>query len=518
MREQLLEFIKELRGLARYRWIGLTAGAAIAAVACLAILLIPNTYESKSTFYVDSSSRLKEVVTNLGLNAEVDSRIYMVRQAILSRPQLEKVIREHDMDLEIDSPWQFDGLIEDLQSRISIRQGRGKEGANLYTITYLDEKPERATSVVSMLLDSFVEDVLSIKQLDTGRTQEFLQEQLAYYRNLLSATEFKLERFKREHPEFAVNGRNSFFEQLQRARDGRDSLQREVEIESRKVEEIRRQLTGLLPYGGASDAEAARSLLPETQRKVALMQSLDELLLQFTEQHPDVIALKEQIERIEQREKAQLTSLRAGQDGVADASNPLYVEVQLQLSAANVTLAEKQELLRVAEIKASKLESVVDTQPALEREFIQLKRDYDEYEKFYDQVLNESERERIGRVGEQQDSVLFNVIEPPVTASTPVAPKRQLLIAAAFGIGLALAMALMFLLRMLDSTIMDLADMTAIANLPVVGDVSYQGHETHIAMRALPVGLFLLAYMFLASTLIMNAQSFSNDLRSFAGL
>ena len=518
MREQFLDFIKELRGLVQYRWAGLITCSVVAVLACIGALAIPNVYESKAIFYIDSSSRLKEVVSSLGLNAEVDSRVYMVRQAILSRPQLDKVIREHDMDLEIDDAGDYDALIKSLQGRIAIRQGRGKEGANLYTISYEDSDPQQASSVVSMLLDSFVEDVLSIKQEDTGRTQEFLQQQLSYYRELLKATEFKLERFKREHPEFAVNGRNSFFEQLQRAREARDALLREVEIERRKRDEILRQLNGLRPYSATTDADGNVSMLPETQRKLSLMQALDELLLQFTEQHPDVVALKEQIERIERRERAQLRAFSNSPDGVANASNPLYVEVQLQLSNANVALAEKEQLLDTASRKVQGLEAVVDTQPALEREFIQLNRDYDEYEKFYNQVLNESERERIGRVGEQQDSVLFNIIEPPVTATTPVSPKRALLIAAAFGVGLALAVGLMVLLRMLDSTIMDVQDLSAIVDLPVIGDVSYHGGEAHIATRIVPVALFLAAYVAVALVLIINAQGFSNQVRALFGL
>ncbi|MEM1436812.1 MAG: XrtA system polysaccharide chain length determinant [Pseudomonadota bacterium] len=518
MREQFLNLVKELRGLVRYRWVGLITGTVIALLACTAVLIIPNVYESKAVFFIDSSSRLKEVVSSLGLNADVDSRVYMVRQAILSRPQLDKVIREHDMDLEIEAPWEYDGLIKSLQGRIAIRQGRGKEGANLYTISYADNDPQQASSVVSMLLDSFVEDVLSIKQEDTGRTQEFLQQQLSYYRDLLSTTEFKLERFKRDHPEFAVNGRNSFFEQLQRAREGRDALLREVEIERRKRDEIRRQLSGLRPYSAGTGTDGSAAMLPETQRKLALMQTLDELLLQFTDQHPDVVALKEQIERMERRERQQFNAYSSGDDGVANASNPLYVEVQLQLSAANVVLTEKEEQLATSTSKVQELEGVVDTQPALEREFIQLNRDYDEYEKFYNQVLNESERERIGRVGEQQDSVLFNIIEPPITATTPVSPKRQLLIAAAFGAGLALGAALMFLLRTLDSTIMDVQDLSAVTDLPVIGEISYQNDDTRIAIRVVPIVLFLTAYASLALLFTFNAQGFSNQARALFGL
>ena len=512
MHDPIKELLRHVQGLWRYRWPGVIAGTLACVLGWIAIMFIPDTYEGKARFYVDSGTRLKEVVTNLGLEPEVSSLIYMVRQAVLSRPQLEKVAREHDMDHGARNDEDFERILVRLRESLSIEQGRGNEGQNLFDISYEGPNPEIAKSVVASLLSSFVEDVLSKKREDTHRAKDFLSDQLDYYRTLLSDTERKLEQFKRENPGFVVDDRGSFFDRLERSRENVETFTRELQVEEQKAAEIRRQLNNIVPFAITEDGGA--SYLPETSRRMTLIQQRDELLLQYTPEHPDVKALNEQIARVERLEQRALNDLRDNPDGAATATNPVYIEVQIALSEANVAVQEKRTMLRDAIARRERLESFVDTAPALERQFTQLTRDYREYQQFYDEVLQQSERERIARIGEAQDLVMFNIIDPPVSTQIPIAPKRGLLCFLSILLGLGIAASIMVVLNFLNRAVHDIYDIVAISDLPVLGSVSTHDAVTPIHQRLTPIAVYGLTFLGISAFVLLFSSELSYAIRA----
>ena len=211
MQELIPLVLRYLNGLWIYRWIALAAAWVICVLGWTFVFTLPNVYEAKARFYVDASSRLREVVQSLGMEPDVSSRVFLVRQAMLGKPQLEKVARETDLDLRANTDAEYDRLIQTLRSNISIETGRRKEAKNLFAIKYADSDQQMALSVVTALLNSFLDDVLARKDSDTERTAGFLEEQLNYYRNLLEDTERKLEVFKRDHAGYVVASRGSYF-------------------------------------------------------------------------------------------------------------------------------------------------------------------------------------------------------------------------------------------------------------------------------------------------------------------
>ena len=88
MENYLKQAIAIARGCWRFRNHALLAAWAASCIGYLAVLALPDIYEAKAQFYVDNSSRLSEVVTKLGMEPKTTSRVYLVRQAMLSTPQL----------------------------------------------------------------------------------------------------------------------------------------------------------------------------------------------------------------------------------------------------------------------------------------------------------------------------------------------------------------------------------------------------------------------------------------------
>jgi uncharacterized protein involved in exopolysaccharide biosynthesis len=203
---------------------------------------------------------------------------------------------------------------------------------------------------------------------------------------------------------------------------------------------------------------------------------LDELLLKYTDKHPDVIAARETLAELKTRRAAEIENLRKGDANAAATSgasaNPVFQSIQLALNEVDVDIADARAQLVEHENKAHELRKLLDTAPQVEAEYAQLTRDYDVNKAQYTALLSNYEKARLGERAVNAGSVRFEIVQPPTVSFQPVSPARSRLLAglllAALGAGGALAYALAQLHPIVVSA-GGLAQLTGLAVLGVVG-------------------------------------------------
>src|SRR4029453_18797742 len=110
------------------------------------------------------------------------------------------------------------------------------------------------------------------------------------------------------------------------------------------------QLHGETPYAPVSDSPMngsnSRGALAGSNTATSLQEGedrLQDLLLRFPDKHPEVIALKETIEELRERQVKELEALKSG--NLADAGgqkaflNPVYQRIQVSLNELEVEIA-----------------------------------------------------------------------------------------------------------------------------------------------------------------------------------
>ena len=165
----LLPQLKEtLRGMWQGRWIGLGV-AWVAALAAGAYLYSrPDKYEASARVYVDTASLLKPLLSSLTVTPNVEQQVAMLSRTLISRPNLQKLVRMTDMDLNLRNSEERERLIDELIRTLAIKS-LGRD--NLYTISYADPSPRQASRVVQSLLSIFVESGLTSKSGDTAQAK-----------------------------------------------------------------------------------------------------------------------------------------------------------------------------------------------------------------------------------------------------------------------------------------------------------------------------------------------------------
>ena len=173
--------------------------------------------------------------------------------------------------------------------------GERNQPADLYMITYTDRDRRTAHRVVDQLLRLFLANSLGGSLQGSEQAQAFLTQQIAEYDSKLASAESRLADFKRQNAGLVPGATGDYFTHLHAETDNLDKDRLALTVAEQKRDELHRQLSSELPSmgssagirtaagegaGGADTASAIR----ETQAR------LDELLLRFTDKHPDVIA------------------------------------------------------------------------------------------------------------------------------------------------------------------------------------------------------------------------------------
>jgi uncharacterized protein involved in exopolysaccharide biosynthesis len=141
MYELIGDLLNHLRALWRWRWLGAAVAWSVCITAWLIVMFLPNVFESTARVYVDTRTALQPVLKGIAVEQDVDSKLNLVRQALLSRPQLEKVARKTDLDVKVTDVADMDVLIRSLRDdiKIDLQQKDANQTASvtdsLYTIS-----------------------------------------------------------------------------------------------------------------------------------------------------------------------------------------------------------------------------------------------------------------------------------------------------------------------------------------------------------------------------------------------
>ena len=497
MHELLVKSLDEVRGGWRFRWPCLAVAWGVCALGWAIVVFLPNTYEANARVYVDSRSILRPLLQGLTVNPDVASDLDLVRQVLLSRPHVEKVAHAADLDIRAKTQQDRDALIASLQRRIIIEaadsRARTSSGEGLYRISFRDQSREKSLAVVQTLLNSFVEDTLGSKRTGQETAQRFLDDQIAEHEKRLADAEDRLSEFKKKNVGTMPDQRGDYFSRLQQEQTGLDQARSALALADIRLQELTRQLSGEEPVllgidsganGGATgDAPRGGDL---TYRIQDLEKKLDDLLLRYTEKHPEVIATRNTIAELRKRQDEELARVRAHQPATGAMSqslkaNPVYQNMEIEQKRAEVQVAELKQDVAQRETRVAALKKLVNTVPEVEAELARLNRDYQVTHTQYLELVKRRETANLSENADRTGTVKFDVIDPPVVAFNPVAPNRPLLLSSVMLVALAAAIALAYGLNQINSVFNDASSLAEVTGLPVLAAVSRTWKAAHAA-------------------------------------
>ena len=444
------------------RWLVIGAIWALAVIGTGLVAVLPNQYVSRARVYIDTDSLLKPLLQGLTVQVDIQKQVEMMRQTLLSRPNLDQLIRMTDLDLGLNDPAAWDRAAADLEKQIKIVP----ESRQLFTISTTNSDPDLAQKIVGSLLQIFVEQNVGTNRRDIEKSQKFINEQIAEYERRLGEIEAKVTQFKQVHAEELLD---------------KDSVGRELQQAESDLRQAESEAQGAVWTLGQLNLELARtpktvapSLAPGGGATVEDPQAeLATLRLKYTDSHPDVIEMKRRIE---------VAGKSAG--GVGGVPNPVYTSLTQRQGETELHLNQLRQQVTVIQGRIARLRGRLGDFPAIDLERAQLDRDYTVLRDNYQQLIARRESARLAQeVDDHTQGVDFRVVEPPARPAVPAAPNRILFLVLAAVISVAGGTAIGVAAVRLSGTFANAAALRRRFDVDVIGSITAVSRDLAGAVR-----------------------------------
>ncbi len=452
-----------LHQLWQRRWLALAVAWGLCLVGWFGLAFVPNSYESTAHVAVEAQQILP---TQVGMPQPSLTDITRLKQTLTSTENLTKVVRRTDLNSLVQSD--RDLAVEVDMLRQSIKVTTTPE--NIFEISATAkvagfsnaQNAKLSAAIVQNLIDLFVSDNLSGDRNEANQSLAFLDNEVRKREQDLQQAEQKRADFE-QHYLGILPGEGSIEQRMAAAQSEMSNVDQQIIQAQTSLAALRSQLASTpptIPGVGGEGAGSAQGQLSALEGQLAQAQARG-----WTNSHPDVIALKQQIDRL--RPIAAREPRNAG-----GMQNPSYVSIQSMM-------AERQGALQAASARKAQLQSDMaqltskqSSEPEVAAQQDQLNRNYEALKSQYDQIVQDRNQVKLrSDIASKTDSFKFRVIDPPSQPTLPKAPNRPLLLTVILIAALAGGIGAAFVAVQLQRTFPTQNKLGEATGLPVLGSI-----------------------------------------------
>ncbi|RMG68023.1 MAG: chain-length determining protein, partial [Nitrospirae bacterium] len=441
----------------------------ITSVVVLFSYLKPKVYEAKSTILVERNV-INDLIKGIAVTPSLAERIRVMSYAMKNRGLLTKVIKKVDFNVDTNDRLQMEKLIEHLQEKTTIRARK----EDMFEISYRNKDPKLAMDYVNTLVSTYIEENLSAKRDEAYGANRFLKEQIKFFKEKIDLAERKIIEFRKNKGIIISMDEKGVVAEIKNLTDKVEQLKIKKQELIAKKQMIEKQLKEEKPYTVAILGNTSTTN-PVQSRLMALQQRLNELLLKYTENYPEVIRVKAEIETL----KAQLRNTPEGEDKNDEEPstqsttqmstlNPIYQQLREELSKTQYEIASIDTQLRHFNKKIEEKKHYLRNIPVERKKLADLERERDTYKEIYQKLVFRLGQSEVSKQMEVQDKAeTFRIIDPAILPVKPVSPNRKLMILFGIFAGLGGAFGLLLLIDYFDTSVRTLDALKAFG-LPVL--------------------------------------------------
>ncbi|CAN7661662.1 chain length-determining protein [Pseudoduganella sp. LjRoot289] len=463
----LLTFLK---AIGKYRWYAVAISWVVAIVGWAVVYKLPDDYQASARVYVDTQSILKPLLSGMTSVPNVEQQVQFMRRTLISRPNVERVMRMVDLDIKTKSVQEHEKLVEDLTAAIKVS---GTERDDIYTISYNNPNPKLGKEIVQSLLTIFVEGSFGGKKQESDKAVQFIEEQIKSYEEKLAAGENALKDFKIQNLGLLPRQGGDYSSTLAEMSEKLNAAKLDYTEAEHARNAIKRQIAGEEPAPPTAAAEPDVPGNPELESRIqALEKNLDQLRMQYTEEHPDIVSSKRLLAQLQARKKEEAKKrVRTGDPGIN--YSPMLQQMNVALSVEEARVASLKARVDEYSARLARLRGQSTAAPEVEAQLSQLNRDYQINKENYGKLVERREAARLsGDLTSATDMLSFRVIDPPTAPTTAIGPNRPRLMSVVFGAALLLGLGVALLLSQIRPTFVTQAALRNTTGFPILGTIA----------------------------------------------
>lgn len=388
-----------------------------------------------------------------------------VTQQITSRSSLETLINQFDLYKGMRAHLPMEDVVEIMRSNhISIRPGR--EG-QIFTVSYKGDVPRTVLLVTNALSARFIEENIRLREETVAENSAYIRDELAMAKEALNRKEAAMRDYKLKYYNEMSDQRepniarlNALQTQYQNFQDNIQELERTKVLIQEQIS-MRQEILSQIAF---TQASGKQPLLTGEAQVAQLEAQLNNLLLRYTEKHPDVRKLKSIISQ-----KKENLGPQPEETGAApEIQDPQVFSMQKQIEEVNYRIEKLSKEIETIEPQMEMYIQWIEAAPAREAEWTDLTRDYKQFQSHYAGLVEKNiQANSAESLERRQRGSQFKIIDPAHFPEKPFSPDFKKIMLMAFGIGLGAGCALSFFLEFLDTSFRDAHDLEKFLGLPV---------------------------------------------------
>ncbi len=478
---------KQWRLLCRRRWwLALPAFGVWLAVWALAWFL-PAVYRSETVILVEQQ-KVPEIYVMPNVSADLQDRLQNMTQQILSRTRLLRIIEDFNLYPKLRAHVTGDELVERMRKDIQVElvQASNRSGnLSAFKVAYLSQSPALAQKVTSQLTSLFIDENLKARQAQSQQTTEFLANQLEDAGRGLAQQEAKVKEFKSQYlgqlPE-QVQSNVQILAGLQAQLQQETDLLGKAKQQSVYLEALRTQWHSLETNLNSGGGPVTPSTLDQELQR--LHEQLADASAHYTDKHPDVRKLKDQIaktQKLKQQMEAQLAAVptKGNADNEGHPRNAADIqalssrmEVESQMKANKVEIENRQRAIQDLQRRIGEYQARLNMTPVREQQLAGLTRDYEQSRKNYEQLLAKRDQSEMATdLEKRQEGEQFQVLDAPNLPQKPYSPNRLKMDLIGLVAGLILGATVVAGTEIIDDRIYSKEDVAKIVAAPVLSEI-----------------------------------------------
>lgn len=457
----------------------------------------PSVFNSEVTIYADTQNVIKPLLGKQTAVTNVkENRTDQVRDIIYSPRQLNKVIDHIYGKNAFPDAASLEKKLTNLRQNLKVE---GQSG-NYIKISYQDNDPDMTFRLLNEVVLLFVEDSSNTKRDESRSAYNFIEQQVDSYKEQLLLAEEKLKNFKSTH----LDGTESEVEsRISELRNNIEDLKIQKMESLTRIASLKAQLYSQDKFS-SNDYEAS---LYHGKLKT-LQQHLDNLLLTYKEDYPEVVEVRYQISDIKDTIK-KLAEHEQEKVNIGGEFNPLYQEISSKLSTAQVShntinnrLIAFQNLLEEAYQRRKRIANN-------QAELSELNRDNSVVKALYEDMLANKEKARLSMVLDiEGQGVNYKIQEPATYPTVPSGPRFLHFLIAGPILGLGALIILFITKILLDNKIRFASQLESFNGIPLLVSINHTLNNSE--RKKQKINNIILTFYLLCATAIYAAVAITH--------
>ncbi|UCH21532.1 MAG: chain-length determining protein [Deltaproteobacteria bacterium] len=456
--------------LKRRKWSLILPALIIFAISAMIAVALPPVYKSTSTILIEEQEIPADFVMAT-VTSFVEQRLQSIHQRIMSTTRLIDIINRFNLYSDLKGKLTSEQIVEKMRKSIKLetisaevvdrRTGRPSAATVAFTLTYEGKGiPDKVQRVANVLASLFLEENLRVRERQTKETSQFLEDEMKKLKAQLDDIEGKIATYKAMHinelPEvFQVN-----MQSLNNTERNIERLNQQLQSFKEREGYLQTQLASITPL---------EKMTEDKRRLRALRVQLANLETRFTDEYPDVIKTKEEIEKLEKRIK-DFDKTTESTGSLPD--NPAYITLASQLASTQAELDSVKKQIINLSTKADEYRRRIEATPKVEETYKALAIERNNTQAKYDDLVRKFMEAKVAHgLEKEQKGERFTIIDPARLPEKPYKPNRLAIMMIGLVLGVAAGVAVASIKEFTDSSVRSSDMLSAVTSFPVLAGI-----------------------------------------------